>query len=138
MFCKNCGSQMSEFAQICVKCGVPAGSGDQFCQNCGMQLQPGTFYCPRCGCAANQRGGGQPYQQQKSKIAAGLFGIFLGWLGIHNFYLGYKGKAIAQLLISILSFGTFLWVSEIWGFIEGVMILAGSIRCDAKGLPLRD
>ena len=39
----------------------------------------------------------------KSKMAAGLLGIFLGSLGIHNFYLGYTGKAVAQLLITILS-----------------------------------
>lgn len=25
----------------------------------------------------------------KSKVAAGLLAIFLGWLGIHKFYLGY-------------------------------------------------
>ncbi len=43
--------------------------------------------------------------QAKSKMAAGLLGIFLGAFGVHNFYLGYTGKAIAQLLISILSCG---------------------------------
>lgn len=26
---------------------------------------------------------------QKSRIAAGLLGIFLGCYGVHNFYLGY-------------------------------------------------
>lgn len=35
----------------------------------------------------------QPYPDQKSKMAAGLLGIFLGGLGIHNFYLGYTGKS---------------------------------------------
>ena len=41
--------------------------------------------------------------QQKNKIVAGLLGLFLGTLGIHNFYLGYAGKGIAQLLMTILS-----------------------------------
>ena len=41
----------------------------------------------------------------KSRLAAGLFGVLLGALGIHNFYLGYTGRGIAQLLISILSCG---------------------------------
>src|SRR5579864_5567094 len=26
---------------------------------------------------------------QKSRLTAGLLGIFLGWLGVHRFYLGY-------------------------------------------------
>ena len=33
----------------------------------------------------------------KSKVAAGLLAIFLGAFGVHNFYLGYTGKAVAQL-----------------------------------------
>lgn len=74
----------------------------------------------------------------KSKLAAGLLGIFLGWIGVHNFYLGYTGKAVAQLLITILSCGTLCWVSEIWGLIEGILILTGSMGTDATGRPLSD
>ena len=40
-------------------------------------------------------------ENAKSKMAAGLLGIFLGGLGIHNFYLGYTKKAVAQLLICL-------------------------------------
>jgi len=71
-------------------------------------------------------------------MAAGLLGIFLGAFGVHNFYLGYTGKAVAQLLITILSLGFLAVVSSIWGLIEGVMILTGSIKTDAKGVPLSD
>lgn len=39
---------------------------------------------------------------QKSKIVAGLLGLFLGTLGVHNFYLGYTGKAVAQLLLTLI------------------------------------
>lgn len=75
----------------------------------------------------------------KSKILAGLLGIFLGGLGIHNFYLGYTGKAVAQLLISILSCGAFAPISAIWGLIEGILILTGStITTDASGRPLSE
>lgn len=42
---------------------------------------------------------------QKSKMAAGLLGIFLGSFGVHNFYLGYTGKAVAQLLHTVLTCG---------------------------------
>lgn len=74
-----------------------------------------------------------PAGEQKSKMTAGLLGIFLGGLGVHNFYLGYTGKAIAQICLS-LCFGA----GAIWGLIEGIMILTGSINKDAKGIPLKD
>lgn len=66
---------------------------------------------------------------QKSKLAAGLLGIFLGGLGIHNFYLGNTVKVVIQLLIGTLGWFVMLgWVSNIWGIIEGIIIL-----CSKKG-----
>ena len=61
-------------------------------------------------------------------------------MGIHNFYLGYTGKAVAQLLITVLSLGFLSIASAIWGLIEGILILTGSenFRTDAKGIPLKD
>ncbi len=66
-------------------------------------------------------------------MAAGLLGIFLGGWGVHNFYLGYTGKAIAQIVLTFC-FG----IGAIWGLIEGIMILCGKISTDAKGVPLKD
>ena len=78
----------------------------------------------------------------KSKIAAGLFGIFLGYFGIHNFYLGYTGKGVAQLLLSTVGLcftcGFSIVFTSIWGLIEGILILTGSINKDANGVPLID
>ena len=86
----------------------------------------------------------QPYaaMDQKSKVAAGILGILLGAFGVHNFYLGYTGKGIAQLLITLLSLGLLSWVSGIWGFIEGILILVSqpgdpNWGSDARGVPLR-
>jgi TM2 domain-containing membrane protein YozV len=79
--------------------------------------------------------------EAKSKIAAGLLGIFLGWLGIHRFYLGYTGIGVAQLVLGLLGFftcGVTSLVSFIWGVIDGVMILNGSIAADAQGQPLKE
>nr|WP_300339148.1 NINE protein [Actinomyces sp.] len=80
---------------------------------------------------------------RKSKLAAGLLGIFLGGLGIHNFYLGHTGKAVAQLLISVLSLGFLSWVSVIWGIVEGILILTAQPGVqpwglDARGVPLKE
>lgn len=85
-----------------------------------------------------QGGYGYKDPNAKSKVAAGILGILLGSLGVHNFYLGYTGKAIAQLLITLLSCGALCWVSGIWGLIEGIMILTGSMGTDATGRPLSD
>ena len=77
-------------------------------------------------------------------------GIFLGIFGVHNFYLGYTSKAVLQLVLSIIGIilsiiiiGVFMFVAvEIWGFIEGIMILASSTgsrwHLDASGNELRD
>jgi TM2 domain len=35
---------------------------------------------------------GVPASRNKSKVTAGLLAIFLGALGVHRFYLGYRGR----------------------------------------------
>ena len=62
--------------------------------------------------------GAQPPHPPKSRTAYVILGIFLGTLGIHNFYAGYTGRAIAQLLLSILSCGYLSFISWIWAIIE--------------------
>ena len=74
----------------------------------------------------------------KSKTLAGVLGIVLGCLGVHNFYLGYTSKGVVQLLMTVLSCGFLGAVSWIWGLVEGIMILSGSINQDGRGLPLKD
>ena len=71
---------------------------------------------------------------QKSKVAAGLLGIFLGGWGIHRFYLGFIGIGIAQIIVTILTCG----IGALWGFIEGIMILCNAMPTDAEGRPLGD
>jgi TM2 domain-containing membrane protein YozV len=73
MFCKHCGAEIADQAVICVKCGVP-----------------------------NSPDGGLE-KSSKTRVAYVLLGVFLGGLGVHNFYAGRTGIAIAQLLISIFT-----------------------------------
>lgn len=56
----------------------------------------------------------------KSRVAYILLGLFLGCLGIHNFYAGYSGKGVAQLLITLLAGWLVLPVLavSIWVIIE--------------------
>ncbi|MDD6236278.1 MAG: TM2 domain-containing protein [Clostridiales bacterium] len=138
-----------------------------FCPQCGANVADGTQVCPQCGAQlavqqpqqpqqpvppVQQAPQGVPYQQApmpgpapvpptyqpKSKMAAGLLGIFLGGFGVHNFYLGYTGKAVAQLLITLLTCGFGSVISGVWGLIEGIMILTGSINVDGKNVPLKE
>lgn len=70
----------------------------------------------------------------KSRMTAGLLGIFLGALGVHRFYLGYTSIGVLQILVTIATCG----IGGFWGIIEGVLILSGSgIKTDADGRPLR-
>lgn len=108
-YCFNCGKKVNEVQDVCLNCGVNLRKDKKI---------------------DNVNG--------KSKITAGILGIFLGCFGVHNFYLGYNGKAIAQLLITLLSIFLLSWVSAIWGLIEGILILTGNIKKDASGNDLID
>ena len=55
----------------------------------------------------------------KSKVAAGLLGIFLGGFGVGRFYRGNTGVGVAQLLVTIFTGG----VGWIWGIIDGILVL---------------
>ena len=132
MYCRNCGNEMHNEAVVCVKCGVPAGKGNNYCPNCGVETHPDAVVCVNCGVGfapAEEK----PAANAKSKLAAGLLAIFLGCYGVHNFYLGYTGKAVAQLLITLLSCGFGVVVTGIWALIEGIQVLTGKIDRDAKG-----
>ena len=128
------------------------------CPNCGGTVPPGTGRCIKCGSYIEQPATAQqqPVQTQpapppqvvaagpavKSKVAAGVLGILLGGLGVHRFYLGYTGIGVLQLLMTVL----FSWITcgmtaiaaWIWGLVEGIMILTGSINHDAAGRPLKE
>ena len=92
---------------------------------------PNAQYNQNNNTAYNAAGG-----QQKSKMVAGLLGIFLGAWGIHNFYIGKTTRAIIQIIVTIVTCG----VGGIWGFIEGILILCGvnGFNTDANGVPLSD
>ena len=114
------------------------------CVNCGAKLEEPGKYCSICGTFQDNEDENEKKTVTtgtgKSKLAAGLLGIFFGGLGIHNFYLGYTTKGIIQILMSTLGSPTLVApiAAHLWGFIEGIMILCGSIKEDANGESLRD
>ena len=70
----------------------------------------------------------------RSRVAAGLLGLFLGPLGVHNFYTGRTTRGVVQLsmciggvLTSWLGIGIVVLMGlSVWTIIEGVLYLAGS------------
>jgi TM2 domain-containing membrane protein YozV len=114
-----------------------------FCPKCGKEVPEGSAYCPNCGAAMNGSAEATPSDVsnassaavEKSALAAGLLGIFLGVYGVHNFYLGYTSKAVGQLILGLTIVGA--PVSAIWGLVEGIMLLTGEIRVDGNGHPIK-
>ena len=133
--CSECKKEMSDKALKCPNCGCPNVPKIK-CPECGEEVEKNVSTCPKCGYTLKTNSNSNAIN--KSKIAAGLLGILLGCFGAHNFYLGYTGKAVAQLLITVLSCFVLSGVSTIWGLIEGIMILTGSINTDAEGNLLVD
>ncbi|MGA8112141.1 MAG: TM2 domain-containing protein [Actinocatenispora sp.] len=75
---------------------------------------------------------GQPLSD-KTKLVAGLLGIFLGGFGVGRFYTGHIGLAIGQICATWLTCG----LGAIWPLIDGIMILVNG-GTDAQGRKLRD
>ncbi len=61
-----------------------------------------------------------PNGYKKNRIAAGLFGILLGGLGIHKFYLGKIGWGILYLALC------WTFIPALAGLIEGILYLTMS------------
>ena len=137
MYCKNCGEPMDPNASVCVKCGFAKNTGNSYCPNCGDAINPGASVCVRCGTSLVAT-----TPSDKNRLVAGLLGIFLGTLGIHNFYLGYTKRAITQLLLSLLVGPITCGIADIgvwiWTLVEAIKILTDKSYVDAEGRILQD
>lgn len=102
----------------------PRGPDEKYCSNCAAAISLRAEICPRCGVRqmappfGSGLGGVAP--NGRSRLAAALFAILLGSLGIHKFYLGQVGWGIVYLL--------FFWsmIPAIVGIIEGILLLVMS------------
>lgn len=110
-----------------------------YCRHCGHELMEGAVYCTNCAAPVNDV---PAHRTGKNRVVVGLMALFLGTLGIHNFYLGFKNKAMTQILVSIVgglfSCGLATIAVQIWALVESIQIFTGSINADANGVPLRD
>ena len=149
MFCVNCGAKIDDSCKFCPYCGTAVSKPSvenekiddddiavEFSSNSDEEINNDNKINYAMPAEPSSNG------EKKSRLAGGLLGIFLGSLGVHNFYLGYTVKAIIQLLLTILggccTFGLGAFASWVWGLVEGIMILAGSINTDGHGNELKD
>ena len=98
-----------------------------YCSNCGAEINDNAVVCVKCGCAVKKQES-QTIIINESPSREGLVCLllcfFLGYLGIHRFYVGKTGTGIAQLLTA--------GGCGIWALIDFIMILLGKFT-DAEG-----
>jgi len=80
----------------------------------------------------------------RSRVVAGLLGVFLGGLGLHRMYLGYWRRGLTMLAITLVggffTLGLAALAMGVCGFVEGLLYLSvrrGRFARDAHGRPLR-
>ena len=120
--------------------GYPPYSGP-YASGAQPGYDPQWAYAPPPGYGMPPGYGVPPGYGGKSRVAAGVLALLLGTFGIHNFYLGYTGKALFQLLGTFLSCGMLALPIAIWAFVEGILILVARPGerpwgVDASGMPL--
>lgn len=88
--CKNCHRTISKFDNdMCPYCGAENPIEDNYKTN------DVTSFIQASGTDAR-------LYKSKSHKVAGFLCAFLGYFGIHNFYLGFTKKAIIELVASLL------------------------------------
>jgi len=71
-------------------------------------------------------------EEYKQKVTFIVLGVLLGALGAHNFYAGYKKKALMQLALTVLTLGYGSPMSWIWAVID-----VCTVERDSRGLQFK-
>lgn len=108
------------------------------CSECGREISDKAAACPGCGSpiagapqVAHVQQVVQVVTMPKSRGVYIILGLFLGFFGIHNFYAGYNGRAVCQLLLTLLT-GWMLFpliIIAVWIIVE---LIATDISADGK------
>jgi len=105
---------------------------EQTCQRCGRVMPADAIFCAQCGdriepARVRSRSTGYEEVSERSRLIALLLCLFLGYVGVHRFYVGKIGTGVLWLLTGGL-FG-------IGYVVDAILIAVGSFR-DADGLRL--
>lgn len=132
MYCKTCGKELNEVQAICLECGCEKGTGAELndnataCVACGAAADFMAKKSDKAGVLSQSKDGWCP--DDKDKLVAILLALFLGGLGIHNFYLGETKKGIFKIVMS------FFFIGGILALIDFIKMLTGSYKVDPDKL----
>jgi predicted amidophosphoribosyltransferase len=118
MFCKNCGKEVSDTAEICLGCGAKPVAGYKYCNICGAETNPMAEICIKCGARVGKAE--DKDVSPKSRLVVTLLAWFVGGLGIHRFYLGKIGTGIL-MIVTLGGLG-------IWSLIDFIVAVTGNMR----------
>ena len=76
-FCGKCGTQLSEGAKFCPKCGSPSNYRASLCPKCGTQLSEGAKFCPKCGSSSGSTQTDLPKNEDNSNGFITVFKVLL-------------------------------------------------------------
>ena len=85
-----------------------------YCRACGKQVHESATACPGCGAVQSSNASAT----SKRILPAALLCFFLGFLGVHRFYVGKVGTGILQI-VTLGGLG-------IWVLIDFIMIIVGA------------
>ena len=74
----------------------------------------------------------EPDPDAKNRMTFIILGVLLGAFGAHNFYAGYKKKAVGQLCITVLSLGLASPMAWVWAVID-----VSTVDKDEQGIKFR-
>jgi uncharacterized membrane protein/RNA polymerase subunit RPABC4/transcription elongation factor Spt4 len=77
MFCRNCGKEVAQNAEVCLACGVRPSNGTKFCNNCGVETNANQEICVKCGVRLAGASGGGMSSADEDKVMC-----VLSYLGI--------------------------------------------------------
>ena len=93
----------------------------KYCSHCGAEVAEDAAFCSKCGSSLYDTfGESDTAVSDKDWLATFLLCWFLGIWGIHRFYVGRTGSAIAMILT--------LGGLGIWVLVDWIIILCGDFK----------
>lgn len=93
---------------------TPKKKETKFCSECGEKILRKAEICPRCGVRQHDVESAAHDKPKLERNVAGLLAIFLGWIGVHKFYMGKTGIGLLYLVLCWTA------VPAILGVLEGI------------------